>query len=156
MMEFGGQVTLIGVLIAAASAVTWAAYIVIMSRLKAPEMGTEHILFFIAVLSFSLITAIVLIDGAFIGCVREMTPLGWILSACLGLVTSVFGIAFFAFGIRKTDAQLAAIASTLEPLVCILIGVIFLHESFSVRTAIGAVLILTAVILLAWPKKESA
>ena len=154
MMELGGQITLPGVLIAAASAVTWAVYIVVLSKLKAPEMGTEHILFFIAILSFSMITAIVLLDGAFFTCVREMTPLGWILSAALGLVTSVFGIAFFAFGVRKTDAQLAAIASTLEPIVCILIGVIFLQESFSVRTAIGAAMILTAVVLLAWPKKE--
>ena len=154
MMELGGQVTLPGVLIAFASAVTWAVYIVVLSRLKIPEMGSEHILFFIAVLSFSLITAVTLIDGSFAACVKEMTPLGWILSACVGLVTSVFGIAFFAFGVRKTDAQLAAIASTLEPIVCILMGVIFLRESFSVRTGIGAAMILTAVFLLAWPKKE--
>ena len=156
MMELGGQITLPGVLIAAASAVTWAVYIVVLSKLKAPEMGTEHIIFFIAILSFALITAVTVLDGAFAACVGQMTPLGWILSACVGLVTSVFGIAFFAFGIRKTDAQLAAIASTLEPIVCILMGVIFLQESFSLRTGIGAALILTAVILRAWPVKEKA
>ena len=154
MMELGGQITLPGVLIAAASAVTWATYIVVLSRLKAPEMGTEHILFFVAVLSFSMITAVVFADGAFLTCVQEMTPLGWIISAGLGLMTSVFGVAFFAFGVRKTDAQLAAIASTLEPIVSVLLGIILLGESFSVRTGIGAVLILSAVVLLAWPKKE--
>lgn len=156
MMELGGQITLPGILIAAASAVTWAVYIVVLSKLKLPEMRSEHILFFIAILSFALITAVTVLDGAFMECVRQMTPLGWILSACVGFVTSVFGIAFFAFGVRKTDAQLAAIASTLEPIVCILMGVIFLQESFSVRTGIGAALILTAVILLAWPVQEKA
>ena len=154
MMEFGGEITLPGVLIAAASALTWAVYIVVLSRLKEPEMGTEHILFFIAVLSFVLITTVMLLDGAFADCVRQMTPLGWLLSAGMGLVTSVFGVAFFAFGVRKTDAQLAAIASTLEPIACVVLGIILLGESFSLRTGIGAVLILSAVILLAWPRKE--
>ena len=156
MMELGGQITLPGVLIAALSAVTWTVYIVVLSRLNEPEMGTEHILFFIAILSFVLITTVMLLDGAFVDCVRHMTPLGWLLSAGMGLVTSVFGVAFFAFGVRKTDAQLAAIASTLEPIACVVLGIILLGESFSLRTGIGAVLILSAVILLAWPVKEKA
>jgi drug/metabolite transporter (DMT)-like permease len=56
---------------------------------------------------------------------------------------------FFLFGVRKADAQTAAIAGTLEPSVSIAVGILFLHEKVTLKTGIGSVLILTAVVLIA-------
>ncbi len=155
IMEFGGKITLPGILMAAASAVTWASYIILLSRLKDPEVKSEHVLFFLAVNCLAMITLVVLVDGALVDCIRHMSGLGWLATALMGLGTAVFGVGFFAIGVRKTDAQIAAIASTLEPITCIAVGVLFLGETFTVRTAIGSVLILTAVVLLTLPEKKT-
>ena len=69
---------------------------------------------------------------------------------------SVFGVLFFASGVRETDAQVSAIASTLEPITSIFVGVVFLKEKITPLTAIGAVMILAAVILLSLYGNRSA
>jgi len=78
----------------------------------------------------------------------EVTPIGWLALVGTSMLISVCGSLFFSIGVRETDAQVSAIASTLEPITSILAGVLFLQESITLLTAVGAVLILTAVILL--------
>ena len=55
---------------------------------------------------------------------------------------------FFLIGVRYTGAQTASIASTLEPITSMIIGILFMAEPFSIRTVISAVMILSAVVLL--------
>ena len=72
------------------------------------------------------------------------------------LMIAIFGSLFFALGIRSTDAQTAAIASTLEPITSLAAGAIFLGETVGVRSLIGALLILAAVVLVSIAEKKTA
>lgn len=153
MVDFNEGFHLGGALIALASSVTFASYIVLLRRLKAPGISSWQILFFVAVNSFVFLGIYGLASGDLIRAVPAVTPTGWILLPVVTAVIAVFGTLFFTFGARETDALTSAIASTLEPIVCFLIGIFFLHEPYSVRTIIGAVLVISAVVLLAFAEK---
>ncbi len=156
MADFSGEISLVGILVTLASAVTWALYIVLLHRVKVPGISSIQILFFVSINSLVLMGIYGFATGAFLSAIPGVTWLGWILMPVVSLVIAVFGSAFFAFGVRKTDAQLSAIASTLEPIVSILVGIIFLKEGFTARTIIGCVLVLAAVVLLALPEKKAS
>ena len=154
MAELSGQISLVGILITLASALTWALYIVLLHRVKIPGISSLQILFFVSINSLVLMGIYGFANGSFLAAIPNVTPLGWLLMPLFSLIIAVLGSAFFAFGVRKTDAQLSAIASTMEPIVSILVGIIFLSEKFTVRTIIGCVMVLTAVVLLSLSDKN--
>ena len=78
----------------------------------------------------------------------SVTPSGWVTAIAASLVIAVGGHLFFLIGVHYAGAQTAAIASTLEPITSIFIGILFMNEPFGPRTAVGAVMILAAVVLL--------
>lgn len=153
MLDPSGKWSAFGLMIAFLSSVTWALYIVLLDQFRIEGVSSEQMIFYIAMNSF----IIILIYGLCTGSLSfELTPVGWLGALATSLVIAVLGSLFFAMGVRHTDAQVSAIASTLEPITCIVVGVLFLHEPISVRAGIGAALILTAVILLSVGKKKQA
>ncbi|MBR7149520.1 MAG: DMT family transporter [Oscillospiraceae bacterium] len=78
----------------------------------------------------------------------DLILFGWGAVVFTNLVAAVGGTLFFTIGIRYTDAQIAAIASTLEPITSILVGIVLLGEPSTPRSLVGSAMILTAVILL--------
>ena len=135
-----------GVLIALASSITWAAYIILLDKADLQGATSEQIMFYTGFSSIVLMTVCGLAAGQL---TVSVTPIGWAAIAASNLFISVFGSLFFIMGVRHTDAQVSAVASTLEPIVSIVIGVLFLNETLTLRSGIGSVLILGAVILLA-------
>ena len=147
MMDTSAQMlSVTGVLLAIASGVAWALYIVLLDKFDLKGASSEQIMFFTGISSIVLVSLFGMALGDF---TVNVTPIGWAAMAVSNLCISVFGSLFFVMGVRHTDAQVSAIASTLEPIASIVIGVLFLNETLTVRTAIGCVLILSAVILLA-------
>lgn len=147
----GSSLSLKGILIAAASGLAWAGYIVLLGKARFSGADSFQIMFYDGVISCVLVLLYALLTGGFS---VSLTPAGWIAVILTSLVTSVFGLIFFAIGVRKTSAQVSAIASTLEPITSVLVGVLFLHETLTFRSALGSVLILTAVVLLAVFEKK--
>ena len=80
--------------------------------------------------------------------VEKMSAAGLLYVAFISLVIGLFGTIFFSLGVRRTDAQTSAIASTLEPIVGIAVGITVLGETFSIFTLLGAILFVSAVVLL--------
>jgi drug/metabolite transporter (DMT)-like permease len=64
-------------------------------------------------------------------------------------VCSVIAVATFLIGVKHLGGAQASIFSTLEPVVTILLGVLFLGESVSTGQLLGGAMVLVAVILLA-------
>ncbi|MEG1049471.1 MAG: DMT family transporter, partial [Oscillospiraceae bacterium] len=69
--------------------------------------------------------------------------------------TSILGISFLQIGIKHIGASNAAVFSLFEPISGVVLGVLILKESCSIRTFLGCVLILVAVAILSAPKRKT-
>ncbi len=142
-----------GLLFTFASVVTWSLYIVLMDHLRPEGVSSFQMMFYVSVNGLALLSVYVLASGVD---PFALTGAGWLAVTGACLVIALFGTLFFALGIRKTDAQTAAIASTLEPITSLAAGAIFLRESLRVQSVIGSVLILAAVVLVAISEKKKS
>ena len=76
------------------------------------------------------------------------TALGWAAIAGIAVVCTVVAMLTYFIGIRQLGAADAATLSTLEPAVTIVLAAVFLDEAFAPLQALGAVIILAAVVWL--------
>lgn len=149
----GERLNAFGVTIALLSSVTWATYIVLLDKFRMHGLTAEQIAFFIGIHNFLLALLYGLATGSL---TVRVTPVGWLALLLTGTVVAVFGSMFFTIGVRRTNAQVSAIASTLEPITSLFVGVLFLHEPVSLKTCLGSAMILAAVILLARFNEKTA
>ena len=86
----------------------------------------------------------------------SMTPLGWGMSLLFSLLIAVGASVSFQVGVKEVGAQRAAILSTFEPITSIVVGILAFSEPFGLKTALGVVLILAAVLILTIFDQEKA
>ncbi|MBL8508447.1 MAG: EamA family transporter, partial [Chitinimonas sp.] len=81
--------------------------------------------------------------------VMPRSPLGWMAIAAIGVMCSVIAaLAFFA-GLARVGASEAAMLSTFEPVVTVVLAAGLLGERLSVSQCLGGAVIIAAVLLLA-------
>lgn len=73
---------------------------------------------------------------------------GWLAVASIGLVSTVMPIVFFFAGMRRLGAGDASTLSTLEPVVTLFLAYLFLGETLGLIQALGAGLVIVAVVIL--------
>jgi len=66
----------------------------------------------------------------------------------LALISTVVALMAFLEGVRIIGPSKASIFSTIEPIVALILGILILGESISVRIIIGSILILMSVVIL--------
>ena len=74
-----------------------------------------------------------------------VTAAGWGWLACLSLVSTVGAIALFFAGLRRVGPTAAAILSTVEPLVTVLLAFAVFSETLSPLQLVGGALVVSAV-----------
>ncbi|WCM23149.1 DMT family transporter [Paraburkholderia bryophila] len=128
-----------GVSLAFAAAALYALYILIGTRLK--NETDPYISSFIITLIAGLASGV----GALVhGVTLPATHMGWEAILCLATIGTAIAIAAFIKGLTVIGPTLAAVLSTLEPVVTVLLAVSFLHETLSGRGLVGALLVLSA------------
>ena len=148
-----GAVTLstVGVTLVILSSLLYAFYIIGVNQTHtklSPVKFTFWIVFFglLALLVYTL----------FIGEPLEplRTPLEWASALQLALLPTVLSLYFINIAIEHIGSTPTAIMGAVEPVTAVCIGVCIFGESFTLRLAIGIVLILFAVILLVLSREE--
>jgi drug/metabolite transporter (DMT)-like permease len=76
----------------------------------------------------------------------ELTAAGWGWLACLAVVSTVAAISLFFAGLERVGPTMAAILSTVEPLVTILLAFVVLGERLGAIQLLGGALVLAAVV----------
>ena len=76
---------------------------------------------------------------------HKISPLIWLLIIYYSLTASVLSFILWYKGIAKVPASVAGLFTVFMPVSSALIGVTFLHESFTWKHAIGMVLAITAI-----------
>jgi drug/metabolite transporter (DMT)-like permease len=84
----------------------------------------------------------------------------WLLAAAIAVICTVIAIVAFFAGLKLVGPSRAAIASTFEPAVTVLLAALILQETITPEQMVGGVLVLSSVLVLQWPTrlqvKESA
>lgn len=135
-----------GMALAVASGITYAAYIVYLDK---SGLGKEHpfkIGFGMTVSCSVMLGLCVMLSGEL---TLPTSLLGWALCLLFAMVIMAGAVVLFQMGAAIVGPQRAAILSTFEPITGIAIGSMAFGEPFGIKTALGAVLIIAAVVLLA-------
>lgn len=143
--DTGGS-NLIGVIIAFMSGITYAFYIVNVDKWGLKDMNLYKLTFYLSFISAMLVLIYGIITKTFI---FSITLKGWIATVILSFLTTVVGVVLFQSGIKIIGPQSSAIFSTFEPITSVLIGIIVFKEIFNIKTFIGSLFILLAVIITA-------
>jgi len=136
------ELNFLGIPIALLSGMVYAGYILLIGKSSASALPS--MIFTLYVFLYNGIFSGIVSGVA--GTLTGLTNMGWVVMAVSALAAGVVTVAMQR-GIGIIGSQTASILSVAEPLVSVLIGVIFLSESFTVRSACGTCCVIIAAIL---------
>lgn len=148
----GAHLSIVGVVLAFLSGLTYAVYIVAANRPRFRRLPTLKMLFY------------VLIFGTFVFAVRilgscEFTPptcgADWVCVVCLAVLPTAISFGCTTAAIQYIGSTPTAILGALEPLTAILISIAVFGETVSIVECIGMGMIIVAVTLVAAGPKAS-
>ena len=145
-----GNINIFGMVIALASGVGYAIYIIILTHGKSSRIPVVKMSAWLSLLVATEIAIVMLVLGKFR---FDMDVTAWGTGIFMAAVVSTSALCAFQVGAPMCGAQSAALLSTIEPVSSILLGVIFLGESMNIRIFIGICLILFSIVIQIKEKK---
>jgi drug/metabolite transporter (DMT)-like permease len=131
-------------LLALASPVVYTGYILVGERVmgSVPALAASSVIMVGAAFGFGFIALVT----------NELTPPrslgGWTVVVALALLPTMLAITLFLAGLPRVGASRAALLSTWEPVVTVILAVIILGERLSVGQVLGGLLVLLAVVVV--------
>jgi drug/metabolite transporter (DMT)-like permease len=146
-LERHGAVNFAEFALALSSGFFYAYYILTVSHGTIKTMDSFVVIFYITLFNSVTLFVTCLITGNF---PREITPMGFMGTVMVALVSSVIGMVAFQAGLKKISATSATILSTFEVVTSLIVGISLLGESFSVFQMGGSVLIMASVVTVSF------
>lgn len=141
----GGNTTL-GLTCSIISSVSFAAYYILMKRLKADKIEVVKFTTWVMILSaIYFIIGGIIVDG---GIAIVTNGKLWLYILGLGLWSTMVSNFTGVKAVRRIGPTLTSILGALQPLTAVILGVLFLDEHLGVRTVIGIILIMAAVLIV--------
>lgn len=142
-----------GLILVALSALFYAIYIVAVDHSPVRTMPSGKMTFWALLFG----TFIFMIRTRFMVALQPIPPTwgGWINVLGIALIPTIVSLLFINISIKNIGPTYAAIIGALEPVTALMIGIFVFHEEITWRIAIGAILILIAVILVVSGKSIS-
>lgn len=134
----GGDSSFIGILFGLGAAVFYAAVILLNKYIRQVAGMPRTFLQFLA--SLVVLLPYVLLTGGFH--IGSMDGTGWVCLLIVGLIHTGVTYCLYFSSLKELPGQKAAILSYIDPLVAVLISVLFLRESMTLPQVIGGLLIL--------------
>ena len=144
--EFGSvfSVDPVGLLITVANACVVAAYMVLSEKVF--RAAGDHLIGTTFVFTGAMLAGFFMIP--FLGVHTPGSIQGWALLIALSIIGTLIPIFAMNIGLGLLTAARGSIIITIQPVLNILLGVLFLHESLSLQQWIGGGIVILAVILL--------
>jgi len=139
-----GSVDWRGVVLALGSSVAYGGYLLLCRRVLGAGQSlltTGYVLGF-AALGFGLYA---LLSG---GLSFAFQPAGWLWTAALAVVSTVMAIILLYAALTRIEAGRAAIISTLEPVLTVVVSALVFHETIGPWQVGGGLLVLAAILVL--------
>ena len=142
----GAVISVKGAALALSSGVTYAGYVVLLSRFRHKEVSGFALSFYVSLFSAASLGTVCMVKG---GSVFPSSWWTWLFCALFAVVLSVGAVVLFQQGTMLAGGQRAAILSTFEPVVSIFAGILFLQESITVREILGSAIVISASVVIA-------
>jgi len=128
--------------LAVASPVVYTGYILVGERVMGtvPALAASAVIMTGAAIAFSLLAAL---DGQL---ALPRSAQGWAICVGVALVPTMLAISLFLAGLTRIGSARAALLSTWEPVVTVMLAVVLLGDRLSWIQVIGGVLVLLAVV----------
>lgn len=144
--DSAGTLSTIGVILVLASALSYALYIILVNRSNL-QMSSFKINFYVLLYCTLGMVVYSLIAGLPLTLPQNATS--WFYVGWLAVVPAIFALVLMVYAAKYVGSTATAILGALEPLTAVLIGIFVFNEPFTLNLAIGIVLILGAVIIIA-------
>ena len=140
------KINLSGSLLALLSGFTYATYVLLLSGFRHKEISGFTFSFYVALICSIVMMIICIITK------QLMLPVslkGWLWAVIFAVSLNVGAVVLFQKGTFLIGGSRASILSTFEPITSIFAGILIFNEAINVFTAIGALLVITASVLIA-------
>jgi drug/metabolite transporter (DMT)-like permease len=138
-----GALDPLGAVLGLSAAVVYSAYILISDGIAGRVRPRVLATLVCTGAAISLLTGSALLGELRIG---DLTGAGWAWLGCLAVVSTVAAISLFFAGLERVGPTSAAILSTVEPLVTIMLAFVVFGEQLTELQLLGGLLVLAAVV----------
>lgn len=138
-----GPETALGDLLAAATAVFYAGYQLLVSRSRRYYSALD-VMFWASLAGAALLLPLTIISDESL---LPATARDWLLLIALGLVVHVGGQGLIAWSQAHLPASFASVTLLVQPVAAALFAWLLLDEGFGLRQAVGAVIVLTGIVI---------
>ena len=135
---------LTGSVLSLLSAVTFAAYVVMLPRFDRSRVPGFLFTFYIILMSSISAFIICIVTNHL---VLPSTFAGWGLCILFSLLVTTCAVVLFQQSAFLIGGEGTSILSTLEPITSVIIGVVIFHEPFGIRLLIGTILVILASVI---------
>ena len=145
LTQTSGGGSMLGAVMALASGVSYALYVVLLTKSGLQDMPKITMVFWLSVYTGAYLLVFTVVTGKLNLALPLQAHLAhFLLAAC----STMFAIVLFQKGMVIIGGVRATLLSTFEPLVSVLVGIVVFHEALTVRIAAGIALILASAVLL--------
>ena len=142
-----------GFMLALAAGLALAFYVIRVYKSSLRRIPAPKITFAVCVTA-AFCTGIYGLSGLGGGLAFGMSLKGWVYAWIVALSVSLGAVMLFQLGVKYAGATTAAVISTVEPIISILCGALFLGERLSFSNLIGCACIIAGVILVTTRRKK--
>lgn len=146
-----GHLSPLGVALVIASALSYALYIIVVDRSEL-NMSPFKINFYVLACCALVMLGYALVTGSNMSLPHSATA--WFFVGWLAVIPAIMALVLMVYAAKYIGSTATAILGALEPLTAVLIGIFCFGEAFSLQLALGIVLILAAVVLIAARKNK--
>lgn len=142
----GGTLSAKGMLIAVASAFTYAIYLVSNEKGPANDLPIEVKMFYATIPAAVTFAVLAPATGSLIAPPGGL--MGWVLAIGGSGMFTMCGFFLMMYGISKMGASTASFVSMLEPVISVVFGTIWFHDPVTIGVAAGGALIILGILFI--------
>ena len=142
-----GQASLIGIILALCSSMTYAFYTIFLGKSEVlRDIEPMKRLFYMHIIGAVIMLVIGLISG---NLNFHMTPLSWGVMALTANLTAFVGALLYQIGVKYIGSESTAMLSTFEPITSVIVGILVYGEPMTLRIFIGCAAIIASTLIIA-------
>ena len=142
-----GHASLIGILLALCSSMTYAFYTIFLGKSEVlRDIEPMKRLFYMHIIGAVIMLVIGLISG---NLNFHMTPLSWGVMALTANLTAFVGALLYQIGVKYIGSESTAMLSTFEPITSVIVGILVYGEPMTLRIFIGCAAIIASTLIIA-------